>query len=77
MQDQLDDLTELLKTALNDDDQKPVPIETSPPRAQYGDANNPGKLNPNFIDDLKGKMETSAKKVNSSQHQLLHASKIF
>ena len=61
----MDDLTELLKTALNDDTppQQQQQLDVTPPRAQYGDAKNPGKLNPNFIDDLQGKMETSAKKV--------------
>ena len=65
VQDQLDDLTELLKTALNEDTHKPQQQDVSPPRAQFVDAKNPGKLNPNFIDDLQGKMETSAKKVCS------------
>jgi len=60
VQDQLDDLTELLKTALNDE-QKHHDEDLF--HAQYGDAKNPGKLNPTFVDDLQVKMQSSAKKV--------------
>uniref|UniRef100_A0A7M5WRC5 Actin interacting protein 3-like C-terminal domain-containing protein n=2 Tax=Clytia hemisphaerica TaxID=252671 RepID=A0A7M5WRC5_9CNID len=64
VQDQLDDLTELLKTALNDEQNTHNAQQPHDDlfHAQYGDAKNPGKLNPTFVDDLQVKMQSAAKK---------------
>ena len=59
VQDQLDDLTELLKTALNEEQIHDEELF----HAQHGDVKNPGKLNQTFVDDLQVKMQSSAKKV--------------
>lgn len=59
MHDQLDDLTELLKTALHDEE------EHADLMYDIVDTKNPGKINKQVINSLQHKMEESAKKVSN------------